>query len=81
MLPNDKYPKGYQFDPDNLEFLKGGMTFAGLISMIDPPRPGVAAAVQTCRSAGIKVVMVTGTYSTFRETEALHEVEHKILHV
>lgn len=60
ILPSDKYPKGFQFDPDNLEFIKDGMTFAGLISMIDPPRPGVAEAVMTCRTAGIKVVMVTG---------------------
>ncbi|ODN05419.1 Sodium/potassium-transporting ATPase subunit alpha [Orchesella cincta] len=62
MLPADKYPKGFQFDPDNLEFLKDGMTFQGLVSMIDPPRPGVAEAVQTCRTAGIKVVMVTGDH-------------------
>ena len=34
----------------------------GLISMIDPPRPGVLDAVQLCREAGIKVVMVTGDH-------------------
>lgn len=62
MLSPDTYPKGYQFDPDNLEFLKSGMTFTGLVSMIDPPRPGVAEAVLTCRTAGIKVVMVTGDH-------------------
>jgi sodium/potassium-transporting ATPase subunit alpha len=62
MLPQDKYPKGYTFDSDNTEFIKDGLTFVGLISMIDPPRPGVPDAVQMCRDAGIKVVMVTGDH-------------------
>lgn len=34
--------------------------FSGVISLMDPPRPGVPDAVAKCRSAGIKVVMVTG---------------------
>ena len=37
-----------------------GLTFCGLISLVDPPRPGVAEAIATCRNAGIKVTMVTG---------------------
>merc|ERR1719434_242640 len=32
----------------------------GLIGNQDPPRPGVAGAIATCRSAGIRVVMITG---------------------
>lgn len=63
MLPTDKYAKGkYVFDSDNTEYIKEGLTFVGLISMIDPPRPGVLDAVETCRKAGIKVVMVTGDH-------------------
>ncbi len=55
-----EYPQG--FKDDDTSFLEKGMIFTGLISMIDPPRPGVPAAVQNCRQAGIKVVMVTGDH-------------------
>lgn len=58
LLPLDLYPPGFQFSSENSDFLQLGLEFAGLISMIDPPRPGVADAVQTCRNAGIKVAMV-----------------------
>ena len=38
------------------------LTLAGLIGLEDPPRPEVAAALQKCRDAGIKVIMVTGDH-------------------
>ena len=38
------------------------MTLAGLIGLEDPPRPEVADALQKCREAGIKVIMVTGDH-------------------
>lgn len=42
--------------------LTTGLTFIGLTGMIDPPRPEVASAVQTCRQAGIKTIMITGDH-------------------
>jgi P-type Ca2+ transporter type 2C len=44
------------------EALEAGLEFLGLIAMQDPPRPEVAAAVATCRAAGIRIVMITGDY-------------------
>ena len=38
------------------------LTLAGLVAMIDPPRPDVAEAMQLCRRAGVRVAMVTGDY-------------------
>ncbi|MDZ7270931.1 MAG: cation-translocating P-type ATPase [candidate division KSB1 bacterium] len=38
------------------------MTFLGLVGMVDPPRPEAKAALQKCRDAGIKVVMITGDH-------------------
>jgi Ca2+-transporting ATPase len=46
----------------DLESADSDMTFLGLIGMIDPPRPEAADAVQTCREAGIKPVMITGDH-------------------
>jgi len=63
-LPADKYPKGFTFNTEDDEpnFPTDGLTFVGLISMIDPPRAAVPDAVAKCRSAGIKVIMVTGDH-------------------
>merc|ERR1719244_635735 len=61
-LPADKYPVGFPFDADNCNFPVHGLRFVGLISLIDPPRAAVPDAVSKCRSAGIKVIMVTGDH-------------------
>merc|ERR1711892_18832 len=54
MLPADKYPIGYPFDPEDVNFPLENLRFVGLMSMIDPPRAAVPDAVMKCRSADIK---------------------------
>ncbi len=53
-----------------IEKVEQGLTFLGLMAMHDPPRPEVAQAVQTCRQAGIRMVMVTGDYGLTAESLA-----------
>ncbi|XP_074836964.1 sodium/potassium-transporting ATPase subunit alpha-3 [Carettochelys insculpta] len=61
-LPEEQYPKGFAFDCDDVNFTTENLCFVGLMSMIDPPRAAVPDAVGKCRSAGIKVIMVTGDH-------------------
>ncbi len=47
---------------NSAEFLEQDLVFLGLTGMIDPVRPEVKAAIEECRSAGIRAVMITGDH-------------------
>jgi Ca2+-transporting ATPase len=44
------------------EYAEQGLIFAGLMGMIDPPRPEVKPALEKARRAGLRTIMITGDY-------------------
>jgi len=55
--------EGVDIDPQaGFTSLKGRVTLLGLLGQIDPPRSEVKDAVERCRKAGIRTVMVTGDH-------------------
>ncbi|MEM3904729.1 MAG: cation-translocating P-type ATPase, partial [Sulfolobales archaeon] len=48
--------------PESSEDVERDLTFLTVLGIIDPPREGVKEAIESCRRAGIKVVMVTGDH-------------------
>ncbi|KAI1461734.1 calcium-transporting ATPase type 2C member 1 [Annulohypoxylon moriforme] len=42
------------------EELYRGLTFAGLVGMSDPPRPGVSRSIRKLMRGGVRVIMITG---------------------
>jgi len=49
-------------DSLNTHFLEKDLTFLGVYGMIDPPRKEVKSAIEECKEAGIKTVMITGDH-------------------
>jgi magnesium-transporting ATPase (P-type) len=45
------------------EAITGGLTLVGIAALMDPPRPEAVEAVKECRSAGIRVMMITGDHA------------------
>ncbi len=60
-------------DGADVAALAGDMTFVGLAGMIDPLSDGVKDTIDTCRTAGIRVVMITGDQLA-TATEIAHQL-------
>jgi magnesium-transporting ATPase (P-type) len=50
------------FDAETLNFPTTGHCFVGLVALIDPPRVDVFDAVNKCKKASVRVMMVTGDH-------------------
>jgi len=57
-------PKGFDAHTEHLEAAEQELTFLGIVSMVDPLREEVPAAMLAARQAGMKVSIVTGDFAT-----------------
>jgi sodium/potassium-transporting ATPase subunit alpha len=55
-------------ETESEELVEDSFLFVGIIGMLDPPRPEVPDALAKCRTAGIRVFMMTGDYGPTAET-------------
>jgi len=53
-----------------VETIETELTFLGIVAMMDPPRVDVTEAVEKCRNAGIRIIMITGDYGLTAESIA-----------
>ncbi len=48
--------------PTNPDEIEKGLTFLGLVGMMDPPRSDAIKAIETCKAVGIRPIMITGDH-------------------
>ncbi|HOR77818.1 MAG TPA: cation-transporting P-type ATPase [Anaerolineaceae bacterium] len=53
-----------------VEAIENGLTFLGMVAMMDPPREDVMEAVKKCYHSGIRIIMITGDYGLTAESIA-----------
>jgi magnesium-transporting ATPase (P-type) len=63
ILPADL--QDYQIDA-----IETGLTFLGMVAMMDPPREDIVDAVKKCYHSGIRIIMITGDYGLTAESIA-----------
>lgn len=59
---DEKFTSDYPYKIDPINFPQRGLRFVGFMSLCDPPRVQVPNAIGRCKTAGIKVTMVTGDH-------------------
>ncbi|XP_045483726.1 sodium/potassium-transporting ATPase subunit alpha-like [Harmonia axyridis] len=62
LLLEEKFTTDFKFCAEPANFPRKNLRFVGLMALRDPPRPQVPEAVNRCRMAGIRVIMVTGDH-------------------
>ncbi|KAF9566883.1 hypothetical protein EC968_003546 [Mortierella alpina] len=59
-------------DPETFYKYEQKMTFIGMAAMLDPPRPEVRNAIAKCKTAGIRVIVITGDNKNTAESICRH---------
>jgi len=58
-------------DPSTFAEIESDLTFVGLVGIIDPPRAEIAPVIKICRTAGIRIMIITGDNKLTAEAIAM----------